>query len=252
MRIMLISPNNEVLNITWEQLYSVSKDICLKYIEQSDENKRKFENFAKHYKYFEPYYDFMIHRMRFIQVGTPFLENSFIFPSLNIKKVYQFDPNKELSYKSLTNQRVNQVMEIFCGDDKTLDRIENPTDYTEGLLLPDGSLISIKNIINHRDLSYTYLLQKFVVSPEYLSDYLKHLSNLSDIREFIYYRTGIAMLASKDPKTAIYDKNLVTEKQLKTLMSFRLDPYFQKLIDEDFSNPYSYESLENLNSKSQK
>ncbi|MCI8545190.1 MAG: hypothetical protein HFH09_03060 [Bacilli bacterium] len=241
MTVILLSPDGKKFELEWEDLLECSKQICEQWISESEENKRIFDSYASQYTLFTPYYDFLLHRLRYIQVGFPFFENACAIPSLHFKKIISLDGEDPLNYDYLKNRKNQFCLDIYTGSDKQLDYQKPYSEYKEGFLLPDGSLISIDQLGNHKNIAYAYLLQKMIEDPSLLTDYLNYKDKIGDIREYFFYRLGCAQTFGLECRVAIYDVALLTSIQRKLLNSMDLDSDLQNSILEEFQNPFTSE-----------
>ena len=238
MRVIFITPSNEQFKIDYKDIAAFSKMICEKYIEESEEHKNKFEKFAENYSLFPAYYDFMIYRLRFIQLGIPFYKDCYGIPSMSSMKIKHFPRECTLDYESLQRNSDKEVDVLYPGSEKSLDHKTFIQEYEEGFLLQDGSLISIKNLVNHRKLFLVYLVQTSVLQGDICDVMEMYNREQKDILEYSYYRLGLALLGSKNPRYAIYDQYLITEMQRSILESLQLDPDIDASIQAEFHNPY--------------
>lgn len=243
MTVTLLSPNGEKYCLEWKDLLEFSKQICENWISKSEMNRKIFEDYASQYGLFTPYYDFLLHKLQYIQIGFPFFEKVYAIPSINYIKLIPLEENDILEYSYLKGKRGKSEFEIYSGSDKLLDYQKILREYKEGFLFPNGSLISIEQLSNHQNIGYAYLLQKMVEEPSLLEDYMKCKNKLVDIREYFFYRLGCVQTFGTDCRVAIYDVNLITSIQRKMLSKMELDPTIQSSVLEEFQNPFMKEVI---------
>lgn len=248
MEIKLISPQNKIITLKWQELNNICKNICEAYINQSEKNKQTFLEFSSKYDYFEPYYDFVITKLKYIQVGYPFFKNSFGYGNENeiSFSIYRLEETDTLDYNQLIQKERFSLLTCFNGNEELLDRIKVPSGDIEGFILRDGSAITIKNLMNHQLLGYTYLLEKLIQEPKYLNDFLEYKNNIKDIREYLYYRMGLIYVTSQEVKFALYDQELITSEQEKFLPTIELDLILQEGILKEWHNPFAIEETKVL------
>lgn len=237
MKVTFIAPNNQQYQMDWKDILPFSKKMCENWMRDSEHRKKSFETFRKEYKMFQPYYDFLIHRMRFIQVGNPFFENTYAVPKSNHVEIVPMKEGQSLNYAELKKE--SSTVHIYRGSDKMLE-VTNQLDVNlEGFLLPSGTWISVHTIQSHDLLAYAYLRQLMVEREDVSNSFLECKDQLNDIREFMYYKLGCALVAGEESKIAIYDKDLVTDAQKKAFSKIKFDEELQKDILEDFNNPFT-------------
>lgn len=206
--------------VSWSDLGEFCKIVCRDYVSRSDETKRRFEEFAKNYVLFDPWYDFM---RRELQFECKILTNN--GDDLNLVSVLME------AYQKL-GKRV---------DDLTLGREFDNFKYKEGFLLRDGSRITLTNFSNHRDLAVAYLFHTFLEYPSYLEDFWQCSDKLVWLEGYMYFRLGIVMFLDDNYRAAIYDKDLINDVQRDFLSKVGLDLTIQKEVEEMFSNPFKEE-----------
>lgn len=242
MEVTFIAPTNEQFKIEYKDILSFSKMICEEWMEQSPEYQEKFAKFSENYHLFPPYYDFMLYRLKFIQVGFPLYPDCYGVPGISSMKIKK--GSTSLDYDTLKKSLDKEVDIFYRGDDKNLGYKNCISDFEEGFLLRDGSFVTLKQLVSHRKLFDIYFLEQSIVEPTLCDDFLQVSYQLNDRIEYTYYCMGLAMLASKNPKYAIYDEHLMTEKQKDVLQHLDLNPEMDAQIREDFHNPYRQVDLQ--------
>lgn len=227
MTVTLLSSDGKKYVLEWKDLLALSKQIVTNWISKSEANKKIFEDYALQYGLFSPYYDFLLHKLQYIQIGFPFFENVYAIPSINYIKLIPLEESDILEYEFLKRKKRKSSFEIYSGSDKLLDYQQILHNYKEGFLLPNGSLISIEQLSTHQNIGYAYLLQRMIEEPLLLEDYMKCKNELVDIREYFFYKLGCVQTFGTECRLAIFDINLITGIQKKILNSMKLDPVIQ-------------------------
>lgn len=241
MTVILLSPDGKKYELEWKDLLEFSKQACKLWISKSEANKKSFDSYAAQYKLFTPYYDFLLHRLQYIQVGFPFFEKTYAVPSLQFISLFSLEEGEPLNYEYLKNKKSKLHFDIYNGSDRVLDYQSRLSEYKEGFLFPDGSSLSIKHLSNHQNIAYAYLLQKMIEDPALVDDYLKCKDKIADIREYFFYKLGCVQTAGEECRIAIYDMNMMTQIQQRLLATMNLDPELQNSILKEFQNPFAIE-----------
>lgn len=69
--VALLTPDNKLLKATYPKLRNICIKECLK-----EENIEEFMEFQKEYSYFEPYFDFMFFRKKYLLLNPLYVESS--------------------------------------------------------------------------------------------------------------------------------------------------------------------------------
>ena len=64
MRIAILKPNNQLIQGTYPKIREVCINECLK-----DENISDFIDFQQQYNYFEPYFDYVMFKLKYIIIN---------------------------------------------------------------------------------------------------------------------------------------------------------------------------------------
>ena len=175
----LIDKSGKILECKYYELEKICIDIVNNYCKESKENREQFENFAKNYKTFRPYFDFVVCVLEYKVLNPEMEENTILVGKNNHMYIYKND--EDLSLKK-----------AFCydlSDDITLNIYPMTLDSSIfGDYLIDGNCNHIlpKDMYGHVHLFRQILNMMLISNEEICKDYLNY--NL-DVGNFVqrYY-----------------------------------------------------------------
>lgn len=251
MKVGFITPEKRI-DIGAEHLLAFCGLACQKYLKEHPQEIEVWKEFSKDYSYFHPFFDFLVFHLKWIPVGI--LGDKELFGILEKDKLFlQHLPeisDEDDLYSTLFYTKVQQPDSkyyIVKADNHTLGiPYSNHKLKGEGIILQDGTVFlqqdahqfaMARTILNQLMLKNPFLTEDAeICRPNYKDDYHWYLID----------RLG-AILFTDD--YAMYDKNLLSEKQKSILELLPIDQEEQKTVQEEYENPYELESTKEIINK---
>lgn len=225
-----ITNEGKEIEIPYKEMGDFCQSFCLNYASKSDKNKKELEDFSHIYNTYNPYYDFIIHRLGWIHIGV-----------LNDPKKIAFGIKNKLIIKYGKDVNVDDVKK----EEKYIKELEENygkhSDYEafsigncgmilkyEGFLMPNGKMIKLENGL-HEDAGLDVLQNLCFTYPQILSDYdyYKRTANLLLTKDYLISRLGMIKIAAEELRngdmiyTYMYDPYLMNDIKSRMLkMSF--------------------------------
>jgi hypothetical protein len=219
-----ITPDNEQIEVSISKMGEFCQKYCLLYSKESLKNNKHFEQFSKKYSYFKPYFDFIMHELKWLQIGTVFDQNNislsrkddektkvllqprFDRKDISINNIYQYLFNKSYGWQPLPT----------CSDiDMQLNSCYSYLN-TSGYLFNDGTFIDIP--IMHFRFSQALLNEILLENNIILDDYKKQITNKDYTAEdYLIGRLGVIKFDNYRSKKMYYVNELMSNEQLEII-----------------------------------
>lgn len=236
-----LDKNGNFFEVAISSIPAFTQKQCLQKCQSNPMLENLFYLFSQKYQTFAPYYDFLIHKLRFIHLGIlgdDTLYGIGKFNQILIKKIPKDFQFNKLGYEMLCNNNEKEIAMISTYDDKNLDFHFGIKQYMEGVLFSNGVFSSIKNIPSHQSLIQT-ILTGFIATYSFIGKDIENLKIVNHFSNYFTERMGGVILASMNPRYGIYDKNLLSDVQRMILEPLNFDPEIDLSVRNQFSNPYS-------------
>lgn len=102
-----ITDENKLITIPYYEIGMFAENICKNYVGKNENNRKKFEEFAKNYHHFQPYFDFLLFELGYKMLNPLLRENAMwhvedniLYLSTHIKaKEYRYLPVNDFFFK---------------------------------------------------------------------------------------------------------------------------------------------------------
>ncbi len=102
-----ITNENKLITIPYYEIGMFAENICKNYVEQNENNRIKFEEFAKNYHHFKPYFDFLLFGLGYQMVNpllrqdsTWYVENGILYLQTSTQSIkYRYLPVNDYFFK---------------------------------------------------------------------------------------------------------------------------------------------------------
>lgn len=147
-----ITPDNVKLEVKFESMGDFCKEQCEIYKSKSKENEENFNKFSDRYYLFNPHYDFLVHFLKWVNVG--FLNrNEFAFSYRNRLLTKNMDDfSYERSYEGIVEPH-NLIKNIIKKE--TLYDLDSRVGVIDvpGFIFRDGTYMFLYNLEFHEEIS---------------------------------------------------------------------------------------------------
>ncbi len=229
--ITFVTPNNNRISVSIYELLDFCRNICMDYISTYPEEKEKFEMFSKNYSYFDPTYDFIICKLKWIS-----------YPCLYDDLYYlQSGSDERKKQKKLIPSNIDAMSynELMLNGEREFTEIYNASDFyigyknyhifsksIDGYFDENGELFANFFVSNHRSSTAPILNQMAVEIPFVAEDLInfnstynvKRSCSFSDYLTFRYGFLSISTYAGRDFMK--YDPSNLTLKQSKIIEEY--------------------------------
>ncbi|HHW69212.1 MAG TPA: hypothetical protein GX747_02570 [Tenericutes bacterium] len=232
MRSFFIKPNNEIIEVKPEEINLFCKKTCEKYVLESAENKKEFDSFSTKYTFFKPYYDFVMHKLKYIHVGFLLDNTKYVYSKDN--KLIPCDYNFEtIDYNELISKKPDSFI-IYDGSDETIGLKDEETHFTgTGYILPNKQFLSCNKLEGHDEQADAIMNQLIVENKYILNDYYnkvryKYPSN----SDYLCQRLGFIKKtrAHSGFHTIFYNKKLMNLEQINLIYECINNGMYERLI----------------------
>lgn len=256
--VALLTPENKILKATYSKLRSICMKECLK-----EENIDEFMEFQKDYSYFEPYFDFVMFKLKYILINPIYMQRSALYPiedGLYSIEVDTLDYEKIKQQAQEMAKSLQTIPFMTMSSDESL-RIRRMTKDTIKTCLLDSNNVGLLNKNGGNDGSHgitgnTILNQMLLLSPTINKEYIEFLNNENIIKEstalnYLIRDIGFLIITDKSINPlVIANESAMTESQLKLRDDLEKDGYLYYDIEipvQSLSNEYKkYISPEKL------
>ena len=230
--VALLTPDNKLLKATYPKLRNICIKECLK-----EENIEQFMEFQKEYSYFEPYFDFMFFRKKYLLLNPLYVESSVLGEKngeLYLVKITEIDYEKIRRKLEQINTQEQKIFITQCSDRKL--QLKKASVKNIGRCLVDSNLISMMNVPvdsldSHMTTANTILnqvmircpeiakdfLEEIRIQPEYYNDYPENL-----IIDYVCRRLGCLRITDN---LVIYSTTSITEETQELLGELLIQNY---------------------------
>ena len=248
MKAGFITPEKKI-EVDSEHLLAFCGLVCQKHLKEHPEEMKNWNEFIKNYIYFHPFFDFVVFYLKWIPVGI--FGDSDLFGILDGEKLYiqhlpetieEDDLYSTLFYTQI--QKLDGKNYMVKADNHTLGII-NANDYIqgEGLVLQDGKVFLSKEV-HQFAIARTILNQILIMHPSVAMDCKACKPTYKDdYHWYLIDRLGAILFTEE---YAIYDKDLISEKQKEILEHISVDKEEQKAVQDEYENPYDLERTKDI------
>lgn len=208
MRIAILKPNNQLIQGTYPKIREVCINECLK-----DENISDFIDFQQQYNYFEPYFDYVMFKLKYIIINPLYQKSTAISAVGN--NLYKTDINI-LDYNKITKDiqeemmSVNKLPLLSKSSDEELDIEKEELETIENIktCLLDPNNIALLNSMGSENGSHgitanTILNQLLLISPKINQDFIETIKKeeYEDNTVITYLSNKLGFMRITDKKT---------------------------------------------------
>jgi hypothetical protein len=203
------------IEIPINQMGNFCQTICLKHL-----SKNKiiiFNDFIDNYSYFKPYFDFIVHKLKWIQIGTVFNDNAISISIEDEKKDKLIQPIIQKSnihskniYEYLKNEKYDCLKVPECSDEN-LGIINDYYPNRSGLIFNDGKFIDIA--MHHEAHCIAILNEILLENKLILDDYLKVKKRNLTAEDYLIQRLGLLKIDNYSTGKMYYANCLISREQ---------------------------------------
>lgn len=203
------------IEIPINQMGDFCQTICLKHL--SKNQIIAFNNFITKYNYFKPYFDFVIHKLKWIQIGTVLNSNAISLSIEEEKKDILIQPiiqknniYSKNTYEYLKNEKYDCLNIPTCSDED-LGIINNYYPNRSGLIFNDGKFI---DIAMHHEAHCTAILNEILLEDKLiLDDYIKFKKRNLTAEDYLIQRLGLLKIDNYSTRKMYYADGLISREQ---------------------------------------
>lgn len=218
-----VTPQNIQFNVPYEKMGEFCEKYCKDYAKQSTENKQRFNEFSNNYNLlfpnnnlFLPYYDFLIHELKFLNIG--FLNEDKIALSFE-KKLKIFDTEnisnieyKDIMGKYIENTENNLPIYNFLKEPDVVSLING------GFLFRDGSFLATRHDEFHEGFASVLINLFALIFPLICKDYINDGYKYDLKNDYLTCKLGICTLGNyRRGLNSRYNPFLTNDIQTNTL-----------------------------------
>lgn len=217
-KLTFLSPEGKQTTLSYHCCGKFLKLLCQKYCTQGINEQKEFEEFAKQYTYFPPYFDFVLTHMHY-KIANPFFRQGVLYASQN-----------QLYFLSVTDigVQVRRKWEYPLASDKSLlikplgEQLEH-----NALLSPYGILYQFERKDFHHEEIADVILNQFFLNNEFMcQNYSKLLEDdslsVTSSADYLRKCLGYTTIAKNDDGSfcLIVNESFLEPKLVKQLQDF--------------------------------
>lgn len=161
-QITFITPENVSFSVNYMELKDFCREMCIKFTNISEENRKLYEDFSNNYSYFDPCYDFLICVVKWISYPSLIDQASYVQRGCNddriILRKMPVQQQHPFSYQDLY-MSTSYGNELYCASDKNIGLSVDKKDYIsiDGYLDYNGNFFSTRTTCSHKMTSDSIL-----------------------------------------------------------------------------------------------
>lgn len=228
--IAILKPNNEIIKGNYNQIRKFCIKECLK-----DDNIDEFLEFQQKYTYFEPYFDYIMFKLKYVLLNPLCQTKKALYAvedAFYKIKIDNIDYNSIVNMVNIEIQKAKILPFMTKCSDEVL-QIENKNTKNMTTCLLDPNCVGLLNAENssHGITANTVLNQILLLSPEITKDYTSSLySSIIDEDNYAinYLAKQMGFMRLTDKKTfpiIIANQQSITEEQKELIEKLKDDGY---------------------------
>lgn len=211
----LIDKFGNVINCEYYEIEKYCIKIINDFCKESNENKKKFFEFAKDYTYFSPYFDFVIGVLNY-SLLNPFFINKNILCGNSENHSYLMKFYSSIIGDYVIDDYNKEIMGFSSDDDLKIKPFNQITNFYNSFITGDLTEL-VPNVKGHRELAKQILNLTMIKDKELCQEILSIDFQNSDLAEVLMWYLPLLRfddyLYKKDSFSLIYRSDNISSKQ---------------------------------------
>lgn len=235
MEITIISPSNEKITLKYYDILYFCQMIVEKFISESKENLKQFQQFRTQYSHFDPYFDFVVMKLKYILVN-PFFHHDLYLLGYQ-EKYYMMDGDINKSYYELQATIPNFSFDFLPATDQNICICHHIKDNQIGFYLDSNGILYQNNQLErHLKMARLLLNQQMIHNASICFKYKKYIQKYGYYRisDFLVEMLGYTIGFPSSQNTLIYNSKMLTKEQqeqivyCKTKFQAKSEDYYKR------------------------
>lgn len=233
--VKVICPNNEVISLKYSDLLYFCQKITSSYISKSKQNLEEFLEFRKHYHFFQPYFDFVMMKKKYILLEPLFYKDTYLLPYHEQYFIIPLGNHQDMSYHKLLSEKPLSSFDFLSAFDENIcvQKDKKNIGNDVGFCLDSEGVLYQNHILErHLKMARLILNQKMLNSTNFCVRYRKYVREKGPyhLLDFLTEELGYSIGFPSNQNVVTYHSKKVTEEQLSYLKYLKAK-YHIKLED---------------------
>ncbi len=237
----IIDSNEIEYNIPCYEIGNFSKNVINNYINESEKNKKEFDEFKKNYNSFDPSFDFMITKLNYKIKNIFLLEETIMYGKDNF--IYD---------ETLDEDKVVRKYQV-CNDDNFMINHIDIDNLKSAVINNEGHQVYVdrNKELTHDKIFELLLVHELIFNKDFYEDYIRCRTNLEykdiyyNISSYFINRLGFMKSVIYEDKTGYILLNKQLENSYVKNLLLSINEFYKNIQMEyyNISNNYYEEAI---------
>lgn len=222
--VKIINPNNEVISLKYSDILYFCQRKTEEFISLSEKNLKEFVEFRKNYSFFDPYFDFVMLKLKYVLINPLFYQNTYLLPYE--EKYYIMDLHREYKYAELIEEKPNFSFDFLPANNYNICIQKDNYHMNDkvGFYLDTDGIVYLNHFLcRHLKMARLILNQKMIHSISLTLQYRNYIDQHGEnyLCEFLNEKLGYVIGFPSDENRIIYNSKKLTQPQINYLNTIK-------------------------------